>query len=558
MVAWFWISIEGGTLRKFCRMIRWRLLFVLLTAVALSSASFAAEKPAPSTVANGEELVGSWLDKEPRIAEFRGIPFASPPVGPLRWRAPQPHLPRSGPQFATTFAAACMQGSGGVDWYVGVAKAFGHGPEVVSRPVGISEDCLYLNVWTPAPGDGASKPRPVMVFVHGGSNSGGWSYEPNYLGTNLAARGVVVVTVAYRLGPFGFFAHPALTEDSNGAVANFALLDIRAAFQWVKDNIGAFGGDPENITGFGESAGAFDLVDLLLADLAVGKGRQSLFRRLISQSIGGPSIVRQSLDEGQATGVLLAEHLGLGGEATATDLRQVAARDILDAAQKLPEDHYFSAVVGGDAMPAYPLAILRNMQASGIDLLAGTNADEWYMYISERVTRKDLEQWIESNAPAHQDALLAAVADEADPRRAMDRLRTARNMLCPSRYLAMQVSEGGGRGRVYYFSRQRAGAGGQKLGAYHGAELPYVFNSHDQWMPVETVDMELTESVMDYWVRFATTGDPNGPGRPAWPVYNRQNPVVMELGDRTGEMESFDLELCELLGPESQSLEVRK
>ena len=228
-----------------------------------------------------------------------------------------------------------------VDWYADVARAFGHGPEVVKGPAGVSEDCLHLNVWTP---DVSLDARlPVMVFVHGGSNKGGWSYEPNYIGQNLAAKGVVVVTITYRLGPFGFFSHRALDNEEGEPVANFALLDIRAAFRWVQQNIGSFGGDPANITGFGESSGAFDLADLLLADLDRGTGGQSLFRRLILQSIGGPARIRRTLAEEQAIGDVLAENMGSGQEVTAQQLRQVSAAEVLNAASQLPAGHYYSA-----------------------------------------------------------------------------------------------------------------------------------------------------------------------------------------------------------------------
>jgi len=243
------------------------LLTFLLLQVTIAVAS---ENSAPVVKANGEELLGEWAGVTRQVAVFKGIPFAQPPVGKLRWRAPQPHVPRAGGQAAIEFGPGCMQGPGGVNWYVGVAEAFGHGPEVVGRPNGLSEDCLYLNVWSPEPLSDTG--LPVMVFVHGGSHAGGWSYEPNYIGENLAARGVVVVTIAYRVGPFGFFSHPALNNTKGEPVANFALLDIRAAFEWVSRHIVSFGGNPENVTGFGESSGAFNLVDLLLADLAKEAG----------------------------------------------------------------------------------------------------------------------------------------------------------------------------------------------------------------------------------------------------------------------------------------------
>jgi para-nitrobenzyl esterase len=392
-----------------------------------------------------------------------------------------------------------------------------------------------------------------MVFVHGGSNAGGWSYEPNYVGGNLAARGVVVVTIAYRVGPFGFFSHPALNQAQGEPIANFGLLDIRAGFQWVNSHIRSFGGDPENITAFGESSGAFNLVDLLLVDLAGGRVGDSLFRRLLSQSIGGPSTIRKTLAEEQATGEFLAQQLGLGPEVTADRLRQVPAGELIRAVSNLPDSHYFSAVIDGSTVPRHPLETLRSARAAGVDLIAGTNADEWYMYLDEGVSRSDLEQSIELRMPENKAALLAEVEQEVDIRKAMDRVTTADDMLCPSRFLASTVTELGGRGWVYYFSRQRPGSEARKLGAYHGAEIPYIFDMHDDWLPTDHVDEALTSTMMDYWVQFARSGNPNLSGRPEWPMYSDKRPRVMELGDHIGAIDAPDLRLCELLGSPSLS-----
>jgi para-nitrobenzyl esterase len=433
-----------------------------------------------------------------------------------------------------------------VDWYADVAEAFGHGPEVVGRPLGVSEDCLYLNVWSP---DLSADARlPVMVYVHGGSNKGGWSYEPNYIGQNLAAKGVVVVTVAYRLGAFGFFSHRALDNDRGEPVANFGLLDIRAAFEWVKQNIGAFGGEPQNITGFGESAGAFDLADLLLADLGGGKGSESLFRRLILQSLGGPARVRRNLAEEQAIGDLLAQHMGLGNEATAQQLSQVSADDVLNAADQLPAGHYFSAVIDGNSVYRHPQEVLTRLDASGIALIAGTNADEWYMYLDRETTQREVENWIAENAPDKRRALLDHIAGEQDPRRTLDKLSTAKRMLCPSRDLAVRVSQAGGRAWVYYFDRQRPGEGGRRLGAYHGAELPYVFDRHDDWLITDDRDRALSAAIMDYWVRFAATGNPNGAGSADWRAYSGYPPEILLLGDSIRTAPDNSLELCTMLG----------
>jgi para-nitrobenzyl esterase len=520
---------------------------VLATLLIARPGACGHESP-PVAAANGETLSGAWEAGKPAVAVFRGIPFAAPPEGRMRWRAPAPHRPRIGPQQATEFAPACMQGTGGVDWYVGVAAAFGQGPEVVGRPNAVSEDCLYLNIWSPRLDPGAR--LPVMVFVHGGGNAGGWSYEPNYNGAALARKGAVIVTIAYRLGPFGFFAHPALDNGSGEPVANFGLLDIRAAFQWVRDHVAAFGGDPDNVTAFGESAGAFNLVDLLLADLAAGTARQSLFRRLISQSIGGSLIERQTLAEEQAVGEQLLSPLGIGQGADGERIRSIPARDLLEAAAGLPGDYYPDAVIDGQVLVKDPREILAEAGAAGVEMILGSNADEWLMYVEEDAGRDELAQWAKAHSADNAGALLAAVADESEPRRALDRLMTARNMLCPSRALADYINERGGRAWVYYFSRQRAGTGGDKLGAYHGTELPYVFGSHDAWLPTESADTLLTSAVMDYWLAFVRQGDPDVAGRPAWPVYTNRQPLVLRLDTNIEVVTATDLSLCEWLGPD--------
>lgn len=513
--------------------------------VAVAAADEGAVGP-PVIRAGGEELQGAWVGDQRQVAVFRGIPFAAPPTGELRWRAPAPHSPRAGRQAAIEFAPACMQGSDGIDWYTDVARAFGHGPEVVGRPVGVSEDCLYLNLWSPR--TAAATRLPVMVFVHGGGNAAGWSYEPNYLGARLASHGVVVVTIAYRLGPFGFFAHPAL-EDGDEPVANFGLLDIRAAFDWLLANIAAFGGDPARITAFGESAGALNLVDLLLADLARGDGRTSPFRRLISQSIGGSLVGRQDLEAEQAVGRLLAGFMGLDPDATAADLRAVPAKAVLAAATRLPEGHYPDGVVDGRTLPGQPLELMQTASADGVELLIGTNADEWLMYIDEAAEAAELESWLAESAPGRQAEVLAEVAEEKDLRRKLDRLHTAQEMLCPSRFLAEWVNERGGQAWVYYFTRQRNGVGGERLGSYHGAELPYVFDTHDAWLPTAEADRVLTDGIVARWLAFAAKGDPSPAGAPQWPRHARGDAAVMELGDRIGLMAPSAGGLCRLLGP---------
>ena len=517
---------------------------MLLTAALAAPVTVCAE--APVVRANGEHLQGQWVDKTEAIAVFRGIPFAAPPVGELRWRAPRPHVPRIGRQLATQFPPACMQGPHIVDWYVRVAAAFGSGRDAVGKPNGVSEDCLYVNVWTPnLPASGSPDKLPVMVWFHGGSNKGGWSYEPNYVGAELAARGVVVVTMAYRLGPLGFFSHPAFADSQRGeAIANFGFLDQTAALEWVRAHIDAFGGDPDNVTCFGESSGAGDLGNFLVVAI-------ELCRRLIAQSPGGSYAERNSLAEEQQNGLRIAARLGIPNDDKAVDrLREIPAEELLAAADIALPGHYYDIIADDRTVIEAPLESLKREQQSNIDFLLGTNRDEWYMYLADNTDEEDIDRWLAEHVPESAAVLRAQVANEPDPRRALDRLRTARETLCPARRVAARITATGGRAWVYYFTRQRPGPGGEKLGAYHGTELPYVFGTHDAWLPTESIDEQLTDAVMDYWVQFARSGDPNVPGRPEWPLYRAEKPAVLELGEQIHVVPPMDAALCIWLGPD--------
>jgi para-nitrobenzyl esterase len=419
---------------------------------------------------------------------------------------------------------------------------------VAPRPASISEDCLYLNVWTPKPGGTAG--LPVMVFVHGGSNRGGWSFEPNYLGDRLAAEGVVVVTVAYRLGVFGFFSHPALEDGTAGVQANYGLLDIRAAFQWVRENIQAFGGNPDNITAFGESAGALDIVDLMLIEAEGGKEERPLFRRLVSQSLGGSMTQRQNLAAAQQSGQQLVAQIGLGPAVTAERLRQISAFQLLQAARQVRGEGMPEGIIDGRFLRRTPAALAAAVGFEGVELLIGTNADEWLMYIDEAAGWEDVEAWIQRHAPDAREELVERIGAGTDPRRALDRLRTAWRMACPSRFLAEQVNARGGKAWVYLFTRQRSGPGGETLGAYHGAELPYVFDTHDAWLPTGENDRRLTAEILRIWTRFAETGRPAPAQGNDWPVFTAARQAVIELGDRIGIVDPREDDLCDILGPE--------
>ncbi len=499
------------------------VLALLLTATA-PMPCFAST--APRVNLGGFELAGQFGDRHPQVASFRGIPFAEPPVGDLRWQAPRLLRERPRVQQANQFAAACYQDSYNTDWYRKVGAAFGADPAHFREPR-VSEDCLYLNVWTPRTADSAR--LPVMVWIHGGANRSGWSFEPNYLGESLAARGVVVVSIAYRVGVFGFFGHPQLRGETN-----FGLLDQIAALQWVQAHVASFGGDASNVTIYGESAGAADIGYLMASPRARG-----LFRRAISQSGGYQLLERRALADvenwGRSLGAALPGHPDLAA------LRRLDSATILAAANAALQDVEFGPAVDGTVVPA-PIADGILLQDAPVDLLVGTNQDEWLMYVDDDA--ESLSAGLDAMPAAARPALRGLAAAEPTLREGHDRAVTFANMVCAGYVMADAVQRAGGRAWVYRFTRVRPGPGGERLRAYHGAEIPYVFDTHDAWLATEGADRRLTQTMQQYWVNFAQNGDPNGAGLAEWPEYAAGKARVVELGDHVGPMAAPDHPLC--------------
>jgi len=469
------------------------------------------------------------------ISAFLGIPYAEPPVGERRWHVSMlSHL--HGTVDATRFGSPCPQGDGTTVWYRKLAVAMGSDADVVRPASGGAEDCLVLNIWSPAVK--AAKPAlakkaaskvsvglPVMVWIHGGSNTSGFAHEPDYRGSRLAGKGVVVVTLNYRLGALGFFAHPAIADVSAGRQG---ISDQITALRWVHDNIGAFGGDPARVTLFGESAGGTDIVALMHMDVARG-----LFARAIIES-----------------GYLPSTALATPAAATraATDLY---ARD-----------------VSADAMIAHPAADVVKLEtarhkgafaaplvppklAFRVPLLIGTNADEFRMYLpADPATRgageaATLIGMVRADDAAH---LLQHLSSDGATR--ADLLASAPVFHCPAAALAGDNSAVELPAYVYRFDRVRPGNHG--FGAYHGAEIPYVFGTGAAWLPAEPADRALSDTVMRYWVNFARTGNPNGPGLPDWPrwpahVDDMAGVPVMHLGATVHSAPVADLALCPMI-----------
>jgi para-nitrobenzyl esterase len=475
-------------------------------------------------------LVADCMPDAHGIRAFRGLPYAAAPVGDLRWRKPHPVTPWRDVRVADEWGPRAMQGDrlGDID--------------PLNKRMG--EDCLYLNVWTPA--RSAVEKLPVMVWIHGGSNNTGAGSQPEYDGVGLARMGVVVVTINYRLDVFGFLAHPDLTRESGvGASGNYGLLDQIAALQWVRKNISAFGGDPAQVTVFGESAGAMDISLLMVSPLAKG-----LFARAIGQSGGALKPIAwlgpKPLRIGEEDGVKFAQSLGAHSLA---QLRALPADEILKAALANPIAYGFG-VVDGYVVPRHPAEVFAEGAQHNIPLMIGWTTDEG-THFAARLTAwgPGLPSYVERVRAQFQDSADAVLAlYPAGPTLEDDKAsftalfgdeiisygawawaeRTAATSTAPT--------------YRYYFTRRPPGAPELSVypltapGVYHSAELCYVWKTLAlrDW-PWEGADRRLSETMASYWVNFAKSGDPNGEGLPRWPAYKPGGSgAVMELGETIG------------------------
>ena len=504
----------------------------LIAALTLSACD-----SAPVVEVNGEKLNGKYVE-DGKVAAFLGVPFAEPPVGELRWRAPQPLTNTVAKRDVKEFAPACIQSMRILDWYRGMAEQLG-GTADYYEDLEISEDCLYLNIWTPTLEDTAK--LPVMIWVHGGSNKSGWSYELNYHGHNLAQQDVVVVSVAYRQGVFGFLSHPELPRDE--PVANFAYWDLIASLQWVQNNIEKFGGDPDRVTMFGESAGAQNILALLAIENVEG-----MLHRGVAQSTAGFGLTRMStLAEEEERALRLADAMDIPPEGSLAALRELPADELFAVYDELFADHYHAPAIDHQLLTESTWRTIQDGALLGRELIIGSNYHEWYASTDENTTWDDVvNDGAELIEGIDYEAALEVVRNEEDPRRAMDRLITASSMLCASQNVAATVNAAGGNAWMYHFTRVPLGQNGESLGAYHGVEYPYVFDTHDPYFSIDTTDRALQRAMQTYWVNFARTGDPNGDGVIQWPRFARPDMMVQELGDEVFTTGPPEPELCAL------------
>jgi len=447
------------------------------------------------------------------IASFKGIPFAAPPVGALRWKAPQPLQPWTGVKKADAFAPAPMQ-SAGLAFLMGSGK--------------VSEDCLYLNVWTPA--KQADEKLPVMVWIYGGAFMFGATSQPDYDGTKFAQKGVVLVSMAYRLGPFGFLAHPQLTAENGKGSGCYGIQDQIAGLRWVKDNIAQFGGDPSRVTVFGESAGAISVSILAASPLAKG-----LFQRAIAESGASMAPFRQA-DEGvlPVRSLKSAEAMGenLFSKLGAKDLNAARAAPA-DAIQKAAEGWSASAVADGETIVGDPYQLYQAGRFNDTPVLAGFNSDDGGMFalFAGNMTPESFDKMVRSGSGPTADAVLAAYphASQAQARQSVREILRDLAFGWPAwAWATLQTQNGKHKAFVYYIDQLPSS---HSSGVGHAAEIPYVFGNLGGWgKPSAPEDFAMSDQISRYWVNFATTGDPNGPDLPAWPAFDEKSANTMVFG----------------------------
>jgi para-nitrobenzyl esterase len=504
-----------------------RLVFLSVLLAAAGAPVARAADPTlvstPAGVVQGVDTGDAW--------EWRGVPYAAPPVGGLRWRTPQPADPWAGVLDATEFAAICSQ------------LAFD--PETETEFMDGSEDCLYLNVFAPPT---AATDLPVMVHLHGGSN---WGFRPYRNASAFVSKGVMVVTVGYRMGAFGFVGHPALSEEAGGSSGEYGLFDQIAALEWVRDNIAHFGGDPDNVTLFGESAGSFDATALVVSPLSQGLFHRAALQTESHWALRGPG----SIEEAEELGNLMADSVAC------TD-----APDVLACLRATPAEdlvlglgfHDVAPWVGGDVLPDSPINLLA-AQSGAIPLLIGSNREEAAFFFGPQVFGG--ERYLPSYYSRDTNAIAGPQAGRTVrnfyPRRDFDSdlwaavaAFTDGVYTCPMRRLGLTSS-----GPVWrylythsienneFLSRARAGHFMDELMLWHDPELFVGFGVTEY--DYSAGEEGLSDAMATYWTNFAKTGDPNGTGVPTWPQFNAADEKLIVLDNSITTREDYRVEECE-------------
>lgn len=497
-----------------------KLTAIILLLITLPIGIFANEnKPAVIQLDSGP--ISGKVEDGVRI--FSGIPYAAPPIGEFRWKPPQEVASWAQVRNCTIFGPSCPQPK----------------QQDTSK---FSEDCLYLNVWTAA--ENPDERLPVMVWIHGGAFNFGSGSQPEYNGKNLARKGVVVVTINYRLGPLGFLVHPLLSKESaHNASGNYGLLDQIAALKWVQKNIAAFGGNPDRVTIFGQSAGSRSVTLLMISPLSAG-----LFHRVIAES-GGPIIGSEYLNpvfngnmaNVSKMGQRLTSKLGCDkAEDVLAAMRAKSAQEIVAAADCNTsvfdyEGLFFAPVFDGWVLPKDPLAAYSSGKQHDVPIIVGSTRNEGNLYLADETDlsvekyKSFLEARFAENSGKALKMFPAQKAKDVAP--AIDKFLTVAANAQPARLVARSMEHKKSRAYLYQFTRLPNTAMARKLGVHHGVELAYVFGNMNKSDGYNNMDRGLSDKMMAYWVNFANTGNPNGPGLDDWPAYKSKSDLNLEFSN---------------------------
>jgi len=489
-----------------------KILIAVFLTVALSHTALAQINTVKVT---GGRVQGVESDG---ISIFKGIPFAAPPVGDRRWQAPAPVVSWKGVKKADSFGLACMQ------------------PEnSQGNTAPVSEDCLYLNVWTPA--KKAGEKIPVLVWIHGGGFSGGSTSIPMYDGAGFAKKGVVFVSIAYRVGPFGFLAHPELSRESGHGSGDYGMADMIAGLQWVKRNITRFGGDPGKVTIFGHSAGGMAVNMLAVSPVAKG-----LFRSVICMSGGSFAPLQTSNEAVTGLGIPSLQLAESNGEEFlqklgVTDIkaaRKLSAEEIQKGVAGGPGGMRFRPVADGYIIPGDLYSIYQPRRFQGTPILVGNTSNELGAFMGGgNTTAAQFEQRIRSQYGAHADAILSVYPHATDSEAARSAKELSRDSMfgwSTWTWSRLQSEKHKGKAFEYYFDYHAPDADG----AGHGSDVPFAFQTlSTRRGELNPADLKLTNIISSYWVNFTKTGDPNGPGLPEWPAFSNRDQKAMVFDANT-------------------------
>jgi len=535
-----------------------RLTIVLLM-ISLCFAACKSEPttgPTPPVIVEGGQVQGVF-EADGRVAVFKGVPFAAPPVGDWRWKPPQPVEPWEGVRDASAYSPICAQDdTEGGEFFDKMID--GQGMIWFRRNLfrllikmapqsEQSEDCLYLNIRTS--NLGGTKKQPVMVWIHGGGHQTGSGSESFYQSNPLVLRGIVLVTINYRLGPLGYFAHPALNAESeNGVSGNYGTLDQIAALKWVRDNIVEFGGDPSNVTIFGESAGGESVAHMMVSPLARG-----LFHRAIMQSAStGETMVHLKRPvlhymSAEEAGRSFGEKV-VGSSADPIEaLRAMSTDELFAAFRKFPEFQTYSyPVVDGFVLPKTVIQTFRDGDQAPVPLLVGSNADEGTLLytmgedplggdLSGPKTVEEFEHYVRKVFGDDADEVLTLypVAENKEVSEACSALYCDGRFGAKARFCARQMGLVNKPAYLYFFTRVPPSRR-QTVGAFHAVDIGFIFEKTIPLFPMNAQDRWISKSMAAYWAQFARAGDPNMDNLPQWPAFTNRDQRNMVFGPTIG------------------------